>query len=150
MAKRPSSRSSSKHSPVVRRGVSLFRLPGLPEIQLGDDLAGQIGDAARKARITLESGDILVIAQKIISKAEGAVVRLATIRPSLQAQTIAERQKKDPRLVDVILKESRRIVRSDRVLIAETRHGFVCAIADGDHSNGPCDDLVTLLPRAPD
>src|SRR6266446_8883896 len=129
MAKRPSSRSSSKHSPVVRRGVQLFRLPGLPEIQLGDDLAGQIGNAARKARITLEDGDIFVIAQKIVSKAEGAVVRLATIRPSLQAQAIAQRQKKDPRIVEVILKESRRIVRSDHVLIAETRHGFVCANA---------------------
>src|SRR6266404_2832860 len=118
MAKRPSSRSSSKHSPVVRRCVRLFRLPGLPEIQLGDDLAGQIANAARKARITLENGDILVIAQKIVSKAEGAVVRLATIRPSLQAQAIAERQKKDPRLVEVILKESRRIVRSDQHVIA--------------------------------
>src|SRR6266851_4456431 len=150
MAKRPSSRSSSKHSPVVRSGVRLFRLPGLPEIRLGDDLAGQIANAARKARITLENGDILVIAQKIISKAEGAIVRLATIRPSLQAQTIAERQKKDPRLVEVILKESRRIVRSDHVLIAETRHGFVCANAGVDHSNVPGDDIVTLLPRDPD
>src|SRR5260370_12121574 len=140
MAKRPSSRSSSKHSPVVRRGVSLFRLPGLPEIQLGDDLAGQIGNAARKARITLESGDILVIAQKIISKAEGALVRLATIRPSLQAQAIAERQKKDPRLVEVILKESRRIVLTDHVLITEQRHGFVFAHARVDHSNAPRDD----------
>ena len=150
MAKRPSSRSSSKHTPVVRRGVQLFRLPGLPEIQLGDDLAGQIGNAARKARITLEDGDIFVIAQKIVSKAEGAVVRLATIRPSLQAQAIAQRQKKDPRLVEVILKESRRIVRSDHVLIAETRHGFVCANAGVDHSNVPGDDIVTLLPRDPD
>src|SRR5260370_4085741 len=150
MAKRPSSRSSSKHSPVVRRGVSLFRLPGLPEIQLGDDLAGQIGNAARKARITLESGDILVIAQKIVSKAEGALVRLAAIRPSLQAQTIAERQKKDPRLVEAILKESRRLVRTDPVLIAETRHGFVCANAGVDHSHVPGEDIVTLLPRHPD
>src|SRR5260370_39005542 len=124
MANRPSSRSSSKQSPVVRSGVRLFRLPGLPEIRLGDDLAGQIANAARKARITLENGDILVIAQKIISKAEGAIVRLATIRPSLQAQTIAERQKKDPRLVKVILKETRRIVRSDPVLIAGTSPAF--------------------------
>src|SRR5260370_18591656 len=129
MAKRPSSRSSSKHSPVVRRGVRLFRLPGLPEIHLGDDLAGQIANAARKARITLENGDILVIAQKIISKAEGAVVRLATIRPSLQAQTIAERQKTEPRLVEVFLKESLRIVLSDHVLIPHTRHDVVCTHA---------------------
>src|SRR5260370_41616870 len=120
MAKRPSSRSSSKHSPVVRSGVRLFRLPGLPEIHLGEDLAGQIANAARKARITLENGDILVIAQKIVSKAEGAVVRLATIRPSLQAQAIAERQKNDPRHLEAILEDSRRIIRSDHVLIAAT------------------------------
>ncbi len=150
MAKRPSSRSSSRLVRALLPGVQLFRMPGLPEIQHGDDLSGQIANAARRARIRFENGDILVIAQKIISKAEGAVVRLATIRPSLQAQTIAERQKKDPRLVEVILKESRRIVRSDRVLIAETRHGFVCANAGVDHSNVPGDDIVTLLPRDPD
>ena len=150
MAKRSSSRSSSRLVRALLPGVQLFRMPGLPEIQHGDDLSGQIANAARRARIRFENGDILVIAQKIISKAEGAVVRLATIRPSLQAQTIAERQKKDPRLVEVILKESRRIVRSDRVLIAETRHGFVCANAGVDHSNVPGDDIVTLLPRDPD
>ncbi len=150
MAKRPSSRSSSKHAPVVHPGVRLFRLPGLPEIQRGDDLSQQITNSARKARIHFENGDILVIAQKIVSKAEGAVVRLATIEPSPQAQAIAERQKKDPRLVEIILKESLRIVRSDHVLIAETRHGFVCANAGVDHSNVPGDDVVTLLPRNPD
>ena len=150
MAKRPSSRSSSKHAPVVHPGVRLSRLPGLPEIQRGDDLSQQITNSARKARIHFENGDILVIAQKIVSKAEGAVVRLATIEPSPQAQAIAERQKKDPRLVEIILKESLRIVRSDHVLIAETRHGFVCANAGVDHSNVPGDDVVTLLPRNPD
>src|SRR5258708_30330388 len=147
MAKRPSSRSSSRLVRALLPGVQLFRMPGLPEIQHGDDLSGQIANAARRARIRFENGDILVIAQKIISKAEGAVVRLATIRPALQGQTIEERQKKERRLVEVILKESRRIVRSDRVLIAETRHGFVCANAGVDHSNVPGDDMVTLLPR---
>ncbi len=97
-----------------------------------------------------ENGDILVVAQKIVSKAEGAVVRLATVGPSPQARAIAERQKKDPRLVEVILKESRRLVRSDPVLIAETLHGYVCANAGVDHSNVPGDDAVTLLPRDPD
>src|SRR5260370_23867125 len=127
MAKRPISRSSSKKAPAAHSDVRLFRLPGLPEIRHGDDLSGQIAIAARKARMQFENGDILVVAQKIVSKAEGAVVRLATIQPSPQAQAIAERQKKDPRLVEVILKESRRLVRSDPVLIAETRHGYVCA-----------------------
>ncbi len=150
MAKRPSSRSPSKQAAVVHPGVSLFRLPGLPEIQRGDDLAGQIANAARKARISFENGDILVIAQKIVSKAEGAVVRLETIEPSPQAQAIAQRQKKDPRLVEVILQQSRRLVRSDPVLIAETRHGFVCANAGVDHSNVPGEDVVTLLPGDPD
>ncbi len=150
MAKRPISRSSSKKTPAAYPDVRLFRLPGLPEIHRGDDLSGQITNAARKARMQFENGDILVVAQKIVSKAEGAVVRLSTIEPSPQAQAIAERQKRDPRLVEVILNESRRLVRSDPVLIAETRHGYVCANAGVDHSNIPGDDAVTLLPRDPD
>src|SRR5712664_1347323 len=150
MAKRSIVRSSSKKSPAANSDVRLFRLPGLPEIHRGDDLSAHITNAARKARMHFENGDILVVAQKIVSKAEGAVVRLATIEPSPQAQAIAERQKRDPRLVEVILKESRRLVRSDPVLIAETHHGYVCANAGVDHSNVPGDDAVTLLPRNPD
>src|SRR6266446_106551 len=151
----PNTASHHFRSGAVSDGRSLngerpFRLPGLPEVHRGDDLAEQITNAARKARMHFENGDILVVAQKIISKAEGAVVRLSTIEPSPQAQAIAERQKKDPRLVEVILKESRRLVRSDPVLIAETRHGYVCANAGVDHSNVPGDDIVTLLPRDPD
>jgi coenzyme F420-0:L-glutamate ligase/coenzyme F420-1:gamma-L-glutamate ligase len=150
MAKHPIARSSTKKAPAANPDVRLIRLPGLPEIQSGDDLSEQIANAARKARMHFENGDILVIAQKIISKAEGAVVQLATIVPSTQAQAIAERQKKDPRLVEVILRESTRLVRTDPVLIAETRHGFVCANAGVDHSNVPGEDVVTLLPRDPD
>ena len=127
-----------------------MRLPGLPEIRPGDDLAVQIATAARKSRIAFENGGILVIAQKIVSKAEGALVSLATISPSPQAQSIAQRHKKDPRLVEVILRESRRFVRTDPVLICETRHGYVCANAGVDHSNVPGEDVVTLLPRDPD
>ena len=150
MAKRPSFRASLKKSRAADSDLRLFRLPGLPEIQLGDDLPGRIAGAARKARIPFENGDILVIAQKIVSKSEGAVVRLATIRPSPQALALAERLKKDPRAIEVVLQQSRRIVRSDHVLIAETRHGFVCANAGVDHSSVPGDDVVTLLPRDPD
>lgn len=149
MAKRSRSPASRKAS-TTDAEVRLIRIPGLPEIRTGDDLSEQIEKASRKARMPFEDGDILVIAQKIVSKSEGAVVRLSTIRPSLQAQTIAERQKKDPRLVETILKESRRLVRTDPVLIAETRHGFVCANAGVDHSNVPGEDVVTLLPRDPD
>jgi coenzyme F420-0:L-glutamate ligase / coenzyme F420-1:gamma-L-glutamate ligase len=150
MAKRSTSRSSSKNAPSANPDVRLIRLPGLPEIRGGDDLSEQIADAARKARLRFENGDVLVVAQKIVSKAEGAVVQLATIEPSPQAQAIAERQKKDPRLVEVILKESPRLVRTDPVLISETRHGYVCANAGVDHSNVPGSDTVTLLPRDPD
>lgn len=150
MAKRPTSRSFSKQAPAAHGEVRLIRLPGLPEIRLGDDLAAQILAAAGRARISFKNGDILVIAQKIVSKAEGAVVRLATIRPSPQALALAARLKKDPRAVEVVLQQSRRIVRSDHVLIAETRHGFVCANAGVDHSNVPGEDVVTLLPRDPD
>src|SRR6266699_4073862 len=150
MAKRSNPRSSAKKAPTSSPDVCLFRFPGLPEIQGGDDLSEQITIAARKARLRFEDGDILVVAQKIVSKAEGAVVQLETIEPSPQAQAIALRQKKDPRLVEVILKESRRLVRSDPVLISETRHGYVCANAGVDHSNVPGGDTVTLLPRDPD
>jgi coenzyme F420-0:L-glutamate ligase/coenzyme F420-1:gamma-L-glutamate ligase len=150
MAKRRQSRTASKNAPTAKSGVSLFRLPGLPEIHRGDNLSEQITNAARKARIHFKNGDILVIAQKIVSKAEGALVRLATVKPSAQARALAAKLKKDPRAMEVVLRESRRIVRSDHVLIAETRHGFVCANAGVDHSNVPGHDVVTLLPRNPD
>src|SRR5207302_9011294 len=150
MAKRSHSRPSTKKAPAGNPDVRLFRLPGLPEIQGGDDLSEQITIAARKARLRFENGDVLVVAQKIVSKAEGAVVHLKSIVPSPEAQAIAERQKKDPRLVEVILTDSRRLVRTDPVPIAETRHGYVCANAGVDHSNIPGDDVVTLLPRDPD
>src|SRR5258708_36425730 len=118
MAKRPTSRASKK-SPVTDGDLRLFRLPGLPEIQLGDDLTAQIAAAAGRARISFENGDLLVIAQKIISKAEGAVVRLATIRPSPQALALAERLKKDPPPIAARLQPSRRIAPRESVRIAE-------------------------------
>src|SRR5690242_19709127 len=105
MAKRPIPRASSKKTSARPGDLRLMSLPGLPEIRPGDDLAEQIAAAARKSRIPFENGDILVIAQKIVSKAEGALVSLTTISPSPQAQSIAQRHKKDPRLVEVILQE---------------------------------------------
>jgi coenzyme F420-0:L-glutamate ligase/coenzyme F420-1:gamma-L-glutamate ligase len=150
MAKRLPSRAFRVETSSVSPGLRLFRIPGIPEIRRGENVSKRISDSAHAAGIHFENGDILVIAQKIVSKAEGAFVRLATIIPSPKARAIAARLKKDPRVVEVVLKESRRIVRSDHVLIAETRHGFVCANAGVDHSNVPGDDLVTLLPRNPD
>ena len=132
------------------RKLCLIRIPGLPEIRKGEDLAKSIVAAARKAGLRFEAGDVLVVAQKIISKAEGLVVSLGKVIPSAKAQALAAQLKKDPRAIELVLRESRRILRSDRVLITETHHGFVCANAGVDHSNVPGDDLVTLLPRDPD
>jgi coenzyme F420-0:L-glutamate ligase / coenzyme F420-1:gamma-L-glutamate ligase len=150
MVKRRPSRTSRNKTGSAGRSLQLYRIPGIPEIQQGEDLGKCISDSARRAGVSFENGDILVIAQKIVSKAEGAVVRLTKIRPSPEALAISARLKKDPRVVEVVLKESRRIVRSYPVLIVETRHGFVCANGGVDHSNVPGDDAVTLLPRNPD
>ena len=150
MAKRSKSRSSSADVLLGSPELRLVRIPGIPEIRRRENIAKLITDSAREAGIRFEDGDILVIAQKIISKSEGAFVRLATVKPSPEALAMAARLKKDPRIVEVVLKESRRIVRSDPVLIAETHHGFVCANAGVDHSNVPDSDVVTLLPRNPD
>lgn len=150
MAKRLKSHSSSVPSSAAVPELRLVSLPGIPEIRRGHDLVKCVIGAAGRAAIRFESGDILVIAQKIVSKSEGAVVRLATVRPSPQARTLATRLKKDPRAIQVVLNESRRVVRSDHVLITETHHGFICANAGVDHSNVPGKDVVTLLPRNPD
>jgi coenzyme F420-0:L-glutamate ligase/coenzyme F420-1:gamma-L-glutamate ligase len=130
--------------------IQLLPLTGLPEIHQGDDLAGEMFAAAQRSSRFFENGDILVIAQKIISKAEGRLTRLTEVTPSTRALELSVKLKKDPRLIEVILRESRRIVRSDPVLIVETHHGLVCANAGVDQSNIPGDDVVSLLPRDPD
>jgi len=131
--------------------LSLARIPGLPEIQRESDLGKLLVDAARKAGLQFKDGDILVVAQKIVSKAEGAVVRLATVKPSAQARELTQNlNNKDPRVAELVLRQSRRILRSERVLIVETHHGLVCANAGIDHSNVPGEDVVTLLPENPD
>ena len=113
-------------------------------------MAVRLVEAVRYAQMAFADGDVLVIAQKIISKAEGRIVRLSAFKPSPAAAELAAKLNKDPRLVEVILRESRRIVRSDPVLIVETSHGFVCANAGVDQSNIPGRDVVSLLPRDPD
>lgn len=142
----PESRAAKHSEP----GMRVFCIRGLPEIREGDDLAGLALAAARKNKLRFEHGDILVVAQKIVSKAEGRVVSLATVTPSPKARELAAQLKKDARAVELVLQESRRILRSERVLITETQHGFVCANAGIDHSNVPREDMVTLLPRDPD
>ncbi|HEY7202830.1 MAG TPA: coenzyme F420-0:L-glutamate ligase [Methylomirabilota bacterium] len=123
---------------------------GLPEILPGQDLAPMIVEAARRQRTPIEGRDLLVISQKIVSKTEGRIVRLSEVTVSPSAQAVAEEIGRDPRLVAVILGESRRIVRKDKgVLIVETHHGWVCANAGVDQSNVDA-DTACLLPEDSD
>lgn len=131
--------------------VQITGLDGIPEIQPGDDLVAAISDALSTSDLDLIEGDVLVVTQKIVSKAEDRLVDLNTIEPSALARTFAERWDKDARQVEVVLRESVRIVRMERgVMICETRHGFVCANAGVDASNVFGDDTVCLLPVDPD
>src|SRR5439155_16714824 len=114
------------------------------------DVAVMIGDALARRGRSIAPGDVFVVAQKIISKAEGALVRLDDVEASENARRWAEANGKDPRVVEVVLREARRIVRMERgIIIAETRHGFVCANAGVDASNVPA-GYVSVLPRDPD
>lgn len=134
----------------------LTPLPGLPLVQPGDDLSALILQGLQQAGLTLQDGDILVLAQKIVSKAEGRLVNLAQVTPSPRALELAAQTAKDPRLVEVILGESRSVLRTrPGTIIVEHRLGFVCASAGVDHSNvrgadGCPDDWVLLLPQDPD
>jgi coenzyme F420-0:L-glutamate ligase/coenzyme F420-1:gamma-L-glutamate ligase len=130
----------------VRR-LELLGVDGLPEVRPGDDLAQLIA-----ARASFESGDVLVVAQKVVSKAEGRLIDLDDVNAGEEATRIAGRlvAKPDPRMVQVVLDESVRVLRSERVLITETRHGYVCANAGVDHSNVGGRDTLTLLPVDPD
>jgi coenzyme F420-0:L-glutamate ligase / coenzyme F420-1:gamma-L-glutamate ligase len=126
-------------------------LEGLPEVTPGDDLAGLIAGALRNNHEALKPGDVLVIAHKIVSKAEGRIRRLQDVQPGPNAQELARELNKDPRHVQVILDESQAVLRAQRgVLICVTHHGFVCANAGVDASNVPGEDTVVLLPRNPD
>jgi coenzyme F420-0:L-glutamate ligase/coenzyme F420-1:gamma-L-glutamate ligase len=130
--------------------VTLIPIAGLPEIQPGDALASLIAVAIRSANLDLLPGDVLVLGQKIVSKAEGRIVLLDSLEPSERASTWAAEFSRDPRVVELVLRESRRIVRMERgVLIVETAHGFVCANAGVDVSNTPS-GTATLLPIDPD
>src|SRR5882672_5154421 len=123
---------------------------GIAEVVPGADVARLIADAARAQGTPLARGDLLVVSQKIVSKSEGRLLRLSDVTPSLMATTFAAELGRDPRLVEVILRESRRVVRMDRgVLVTETRHGWVCANAGVDQSNVDA-EMVALLPEDPD
>jgi coenzyme F420-0:L-glutamate ligase/coenzyme F420-1:gamma-L-glutamate ligase len=130
--------------------LSITAVQGLPEVVPGDDLADLIRTAL-SASDPLQSDDVLVLAHKIVSKAEGRIRRLADVQPGSEATRLAAELDKDPRHVQVILDESRAVVRASRgVLICVTHHGFVCANAGVDASNVPGEDAVVLLPKDPD
>jgi coenzyme F420-0:L-glutamate ligase/coenzyme F420-1:gamma-L-glutamate ligase len=130
---------------MTGRQLLVGGVAGLPEIQPGDDLAALIAEHAE-----LLDGDVLVVAQKVVSKAEGRVRSLTGVEPGEKARRYAEQMQGDARMLQVVLDESVRVVRDQRVLIVETRHGYVCANAGVDHSNVPGEDSVTLLPEDPD
>jgi coenzyme F420-0:L-glutamate ligase / coenzyme F420-1:gamma-L-glutamate ligase len=124
-------------------------LPGIPEIAPGDDLGAIVAEALERAQA--RPGAVVVVAHTAVSKAEGAVVGLATVEPSPRARTLAEEQGKDPRLVQVVLDQSAEVLRAERgVLISRTRHGLVCANAGVDVSNAGAGDRAIVLPEDPD
>ena len=125
--------------------MEVLPVNGIPEVRPGDDLAALIAAATE-----LRPGDIVVVAQKAVSKAEGRLRHLAEVQPSERALALAAKLGADPRLTQVVLDESVRVVRDERVLIVETRQGFVCANAGVDHSNIAEPDTVSLLPEEAD
>jgi coenzyme F420-0:L-glutamate ligase / coenzyme F420-1:gamma-L-glutamate ligase len=130
------------------KGLEILPVEGISEVRPGDDLPEVVNGAAGE---NLRAGDILIVTHKIVSKAEGRLVDLRTVEPSAFAEGFAARYGKDPRQIEVVLRESRRLVRMDRgLIIAETHHGFVCANAGVDASNVPGDDMICLLPVDPD
>jgi coenzyme F420-0:L-glutamate ligase/coenzyme F420-1:gamma-L-glutamate ligase len=133
--------------------LEAIALPGMPLVRPGDDLAGLIAGALARAGLALAAGDVLVVAQKIVSKAEGCMVRLESVVPSAEARRLAARSGKDPRLVEIILSESREVLRvRDNLIITRHRLGMVMANAGVDHSNveGAEGEVVLLLPKDPD
>jgi coenzyme F420-0:L-glutamate ligase/coenzyme F420-1:gamma-L-glutamate ligase len=132
-------------------GLNIFGIPGLPEIAAGTDLAAAVFEAATAAGTPLASGDVVVITSKIVSKAEGRVVELAKVDVSPFARQYAERWEKEPGIVELVLQESRRVVRQvGPILITETRHGFICANSGVDQSSSGGHGLAVLLPLDPD
>jgi coenzyme F420-0:L-glutamate ligase/coenzyme F420-1:gamma-L-glutamate ligase len=132
-------------------GLQIFPVPGLPEITRGSDIAAMVAEAATAAGTPLESGDVVVVTSKIVSKAEGQVVELASVKVSPFARAYAEQWEKEPAIIELVLREARRVVRQvGPVLITETHHGFVCANSGVDQSSSGGHGLAVLLPDDPD
>jgi coenzyme F420-0:L-glutamate ligase/coenzyme F420-1:gamma-L-glutamate ligase len=147
--------ASAAEDDAATRRVEAIALDGIPEVNVGDDLQAMIGDALDRTPgvLPLRADDVVVVTQKVVSKAEGAIVELTTVQPRPEAVDFASRWDRDPRQIEVVLREARRVVRMEHgVLITETPHGFICANGGVDASNvGPdSGNVVTLLPRDPD
>lgn len=141
--------TTSAPAPALKE-IRIIPLPGFPEVTTGDDLPAMILAALRRQRLALLEGDVIVVKQKAVSKAEGRVVKLAEVVPGKKAVALARRHGKDPRVVELVLRESVRVVREGHgVIITETRQGFVCANSGVDRSNVP-DGQASLLPADPD
>ena len=132
-------------------GLQVFGIPGLPEVENGADLGALILEAAAAAGTPLENGDVVVVTSKIVSKAEGQTVELADVEVSPFARQYAERMEKDPAIVELVLRQSKRVVRQvGPILITETHHGFICANAGVDQSSSGAHSRAVLLPADPD
>ena len=149
----PDMTNDATSSSATASEARFIGIAGLPEMSVGCDLAEMILNATEAQGTPFETGDIVVVTQKVVSKAEGRTVELSAVEPSDFAREFALRAGRDARLVELVLRESTGIVRMDRergILITETRHGFVCANSGIDSSNVVGDDTVTLLPEDPD
>lgn len=131
--------------------LTIFGVPGLPEIEVGSDLAEMIANAAAVDDNPLANGDVVCITSKVVSKAEGRTVDLTTVHVSPFVQQYSEQWEKDPRVIELVLQEAKRVVRQvGPVLITETKHGFVCANSGVDQSSSGGHDRAVLLPLDPD
>ena len=144
------SKQGSPSRPRVPPSIQIIPLIGLPEIAAGDDLPKLITKAVRTANLRIEAGDLFVVAQKIVSKSEGQIVSLNSVEPSERAVLWATEYKKDSRVIELVLREAKRLVRmGNGVIVTETKHGFVCANAGVDTSNAP-NGVAVLLPEDSD
>lgn len=131
--------------------IQIIGVEGLPVVKLGDNLPKLICEAAQKQKTPIQNGDIIVVTHKIVSRTEGNVVNLDEVEPSEFAKSFAQKYEKDPAVVEVVLRESKNIIRmGDGKLITETKHGLCCANSGVDKSNAPGERNVVLLPKNPD
>ena len=136
---------------VMPSAVQILPVDGLPLIKPGDDLPRMIVESARKVGWGIQDKDVLVVGQKAVSKAEGRLVDLGTVRPSKRALAIARRTGRKPEFVQIVLNDSKRVVRADKMaLIVTTKHGWTCLNAGVDKSNVKGDQNYALLPTSPD